>query len=94
VINYNEIILVLFEGVYVIEKDEEMDVIEQALKERYGKMYGHVIYLLYKLKIYDISSSEFDFYYASTIFTLSTLIIYKIYIEIYEIWLWILDEFY
>ena len=93
-INYNEIILVLFEGVYLIEKDEEMEVIEQVLKERYGKIYGYVIYLLHKLKIYDISSSEFDFYYATSIFTMGSLIVYKIYIEVYEIWLWMLDEFY
>ena len=94
VINFNEIILVLFEDVYVIEKDEEMGAIAQALNEKYGKFKGPLIYLLYKLQMYDISTSEFEFYYASTIFSVVAVVFYKIYIEAYEIWLWILDEFY
>ena len=93
-INFNEIILVLFEDVYVIEKDEEMGAIAQALNEKYGKFKGLLIYLLYKLQMYDISTSEFEFYYASTIFSVVAFVLYKIYIEAYEIWLWILDEFY
>jgi hypothetical protein len=94
VINLNEIILVLFEDVYVIEKDEEMGAISQALNEKNGKLKGGLIFLLYKLQMYDVSTSEFDFYYASSIFSVVAFLLYKIYIEAYEIWLWILDEFY
>ena len=93
-INFNEIILVLFEDVYVIEKDEEMGAIAQALNEKYGKFKGRFIFLLYKLQMYDISTSEFEFYYASSIFSVIAFLLYKIYIEAYEICLWILDEFY
>ena len=56
-------IIVAFEGVFVLNKKNELDAIKQILLERnaliYG-IYGHLKFIFYRLNLYDIAEDDFN----------------------------------
>ena len=66
-------IIVAFEGVFVLNKKNEIDAIKQILLEQnaliYG-IYGHLKFIFYRLHLYDIAEDDFNYLMLITPITL------------------------